>query len=263
MKQVLIKRLVGITLSLVAICTVAIAQSNNNNAPMTNAAVVKLVKAGFKEKSILAIISSRPAQFDLSTDRMIELKRDGVPEKVILAMLARQQGNDFDDEAFMDDGFFNSPMNGSSAPANGQQQSAKSTNPNDGSSVDIFGSNGNSRGATRSRGSNQDASGDTITTGSATVKILRPPSEAGSGPAKLEKTPSLNNDAVIELVEAGFSDGTIIRRIEQSPVNFDFTPEKLADLKKHRVSDKILLAMKAAMGVDSNNTPTSNGSPKQ
>ena len=78
---------------------------------------------------------------------------------------------------------------------------------------------------------------------------LRPPSEAGA-PTKLEKTPSLTNDNVVELVEAGFSEGTIIRRIEQSPVAFDLSPEKLADLRKHRVSEKILTAMKAAMGTD-------------
>jgi hypothetical protein len=70
---------------------------------------------------------------------------------------------------------------------------------------------------------------------------------------------------VIELVEAGFSEGTIIRRIEQSPVNFDFTPDKLADLKKHRVTDKIVIAMKTAMGVDTgaSTTPTPNATPKQ
>ena len=36
-------------------------------------------------------------------------------------------------------------------------------------------------------------------------------------------------DAVVELVEAGFSEGTIIRRIEQSPVNFDLSKDKIAE----------------------------------
>jgi len=53
------------------------------------------------------------------------------------------------------------------------------------------------------------------------------------------------------LVEAGFSEGTIIRRIEQSPVEFDLRADKLDELRKHRVSDKILAAMQAAMGNDS------------
>jgi hypothetical protein len=244
------------------------AQSADNNTPLTNAAVVKLVKAGFKEKSIITIIASRPARFDLSTERMIDLKRSGVSEKVILAMLARQEGNEIDDSSWSDDEFFSSSPssptgNSGNSPKDNQTQQ-KATNPNDGSSVDIFGSSGTSRGSTRTRSGNGSSSGDTITTGSATVRILRPPTEAGGAPAKLEKTPSLNNDAVIELVEAGFSEGTIIRRIEQSPVKFDLAPDKLAELKKHRVSDKIVTAMKAAMGEDTaNNSPGSNVTPKQ
>lgn len=260
-KHFFLYRFVILMLFLMVSIVSAPAQSTDN-APLTNSEVVKLVKAGFKEKSLLTIISSRPARFELSTDRMIELKRNGVSEKVILAMIAHQEGGDFSDEGWGDEEFFNS---GNSPGMSSQSQSAKPSNPQDGSSVDIFGSNGSSKGQTKTRNSSGSASGDVITTGSATVKILRPPTEAGgSGPAKLEKTPSLNNDSVIELVEAGFSEGTIIRRIEQSPVNFDLAPEKLADLRKHRVSEKILAAMKTAMGVDNvNNNPTSNVTPKQ
>jgi hypothetical protein len=260
MKRLLFNLSVSLVLSLIATCAVS-AQSNDSHKPLNNAAIVKLVKAGFKEKSIITIIGTRPADFDLSTDRMIELKRNGVTEKVILAMIARQEGNDFDD-SWSDDELFSS-----SSPLKDPGKSSgngNSGNPNDGSTADIFGSGAGSRGATKTRGGSGSVSGDTITTGSATVRILRPPTEAGNGPAKLEKTPSLNNDGVIELVEAGFSEGTIIRRIEQSPVNFDFAPEKLADLKKHRVSDKVVAAMKNAMGVDNgnSNTPSSNA-PKQ
>lgn len=93
--------------------------------------------------------------------------------------------------------------------------------------------------------------GETMTTGSATVRILRPPAEAGGGPMKLEKTPSLNNEAVIKLVEAGFSEGTIIKRIEDSPAEFDLSPQKLEELRRRRVTEAIILAMTAAMGYDS------------
>jgi hypothetical protein len=88
--------------------------------------------------------------------------------------------------------------------------------------------------------------------GSATVRILRPPTEAGgnTSAAKLEKTKSLTNETIVELVEAGFSEGTIIRRIEQSPVEFDLAAAKLDELRKRRVTDKVLAAMKAAMGED-------------
>jgi len=53
---------------------------------------------------------------------------------------------------------------------------------------------------------------------------------------------------VIRLVEAGFSEGTIIKRIEESPVDFDLSPARIADLQKRRVSEAIIAAMNAAMG---------------
>src|SRR5689334_18939825 len=247
MKGVLFSRSLLLVLCLVLGSTTLWAQSANN-APLTNAAVVKLVKAGFKEKSIITIIASRPARFDLSTDRIIELKRTGVSEKVILAMMARQDGTDFNDEAWTDDEFFNKAGGNNTANDATKPGSAGS---GDGSSTDIFGSSGGSKGSTRSRGGSGSSSGDTITTGSATVRILRPPTEAGGAPTKLEKTKSLTNDSICELVEAGFSEGTIIRRIEQSPVEFDLSAPKLEELRKRRVSEKILTAMKAAMGDES------------
>ena len=262
MSNFLLRRVLPLIICLSLGTIVAFSQAQDNNSLLTNASVVKLVKAGFKEKSIITIISSRPAHFELSTERLIDLKRSGVSEKIILAMMARQEGNDFSDEAWSDDEFFTAPLNPSMGST---KDNARAGSPSDGSSVDIFGSSGGSRGTTKSRGGSGSSSGDTITTGSATVRILRPPTEAGDGPAKLQKTPSLNNDAVIELVEAGFSEGTIIRRIEQSPVNFDLAPEKLVELKKHRVSEKIVTAMKTAMGVDpgASTTPTANATPKQ
>ena len=41
---------------------------------------------------------------------------------------------------------------------------------------------------------------------------------------------------------------TIVRRIERSSVDFDLSPARIADLRQHRVGDKILNAMKAATG---------------
>ena len=90
-KHFFLYRFVLLMLCLMVSIVSAPAQSTDN-APLTNSEVVKLVKAGFKEKSLLTIISSRPARFELSTDRMIELKRNGVSEKVILAMIAHQEG---------------------------------------------------------------------------------------------------------------------------------------------------------------------------
>jgi len=233
------------------ICASAWAQSGDSNSLLTNASIVKLVKAGFKDKSIITIISARAVKFDLTTDRLIELKRSGVSEKVILAMMARQEGMDISDEVWTDDETFFNQSTNAAKNSSGSSTKPGNGNPSDGSSVDIFGSSGGSKGSTRSRAGNNSGTDDTITTGSATVRILRPPTEAGGASAKLEKTQSLTNDAVCELVEAGFSEGTIIRRIENSPVEFDLSAAKVEELRKKRVSEKIISAMKAAMGDES------------
>ena len=101
--------------------------------------------------------------------------------------------------------------------------------------------------------------GETVTTGSATVRILRPSAEAGGAPVKMEKTPTLTNDSVIKLVEAGFSEGTIIKRIEDSPAAFVLTSSKLEELRRRRVSEAIIVAMTVAMGDESAGSPTRKG----
>ena len=214
---------------------------------LTNASIVKLAKAGFKEKTIISIIGSRIPNFDLSPDRMIELKRNGVSEKVIIAMLARQEGLDMlDDETWADEEFITGGIDPQMRSGSG------STAPPADGGTNIFGSGGGVKGRSKSQGRDGSIDTDTVTTGSATVRLIKPPTEAGGAPtsAKLEKTKSLTNDSIIELVEAGFSEGTIIRRIEQSPVEFDLAADKLEELRKRRVSDKVLAAMKAAMGDD-------------
>ena len=259
MKHYLSNRAALLLLCGILSCATAWAQAKPNSQPMTNAEVQRLVKAGFKEKSVIAIISVRPPRFDLSTERMIELKKNGVSEKIILAMLARQQGMDVSD--WGDDAFFNDRT---TAKPNDSSQSSNSGN---GSSTDIFGSSGSAQSKTKTRGGvDGSAEGDTQLTGSATVRIIRPPTEAGGNSLKLEKVPTLKNDSIIDLVEAGFSEGTIVRRIEQSPVDFDLSPEKVADLRRHRVTDRVLTAMKTAMGDNpkaSGAASTPNGTPRR
>jgi hypothetical protein len=229
----------------------ASASGADADAPLTNAAIVKLVRAKFSEKTIVAIIRARPAQFDLSPDRLIELKKSGVGERIILSMLARAEGDAFsasDDagDAFADDPFFDGMSGRTHAPEAGKPSKGQG-DPNE---VNIFGSSGGARGRTRSRAGGGAADGDTQTTGSASVRILRtPPEPGGSNGAqpRLERTPTLTNDSIIELVEAGFSEGTIIRRIDSSPVAFDFAPAKLAELRRRRVGEPVIAAMRAAM----------------
>jgi hypothetical protein len=232
---------------------VASAQTQTQPQALNNAAVVKLTKAGFKEKTIISIINSRVPNFDLSPDRMIDLKRSGVSEKVIVAMLSRQEGIEMfaDDETWSDEAFMTQGLDPQMNSKPGASGSGGGSVPSDGG-TNIFGSGGGVKGRSKTQGRDGSIDTDTITTGSATVKIIRPPTEPGGAPTstKLEKTKSLTNDSIIELVEAGFSEGTIIRRIEQSPVEFDLAADKLEELRRRRVSDKVLAAMKAAMGED-------------
>ena len=210
--------------------------AQSTHAPLTNAAVVKLVRAGFKDKTIIAIINSRPTRFNLDPDRLIDLKRNGVNENIILAMLAQEDGFVLSDDDWSTGSMLGRPQNQSGA---------------NGNSADIFGGSSGSRSKSGGRGQGGGNEVDSTTTGSATVRILRPPSEAGnSSSLKLEKTPTLTNDSVIKLVEAGFSEGTIIKQIEESPAEFDLSTDKLVELRRRRVTDPIIAAMTAAMRDD-------------
>lgn len=202
-------------------------------APLTNAGVVQLVKAGFREKTIITIINNRPSDFKLDTDDLIKLKRHNVSENIILAMLSSQLGtfviNDGDNWEI-------------------------DASPSQGQGTGIFGSGGSSQSSSRSRAGQGGNQSEGTVTGSATVRIIKPPVEGGENASpKLEKTPALDNEGVIRLVEAGFSEGTIIKRIEESPVDFDLSPGKLNDLYKRRVTDAIVTAMRRAMGETSPN----------
>jgi len=235
-----------ITLLLLAGSAFGVQAQTKDEGPMTNAEVIKLVKAGFKEKTVVLIIASRIPKFDLTSDQMIKLKRAGVSENIIVAMLARQEGTDVpaDDSSWGDDPFFNSKLD----PKDG---SAKGSSAGSDGGTSIFGNSSGSRQRQSTRTGNGSGSDESNLSGSATVRLIKPPSESGGGTAaKLEKTKSLTNDSIVELVEAGFSEGTIIRRIEQSPVEFDLAADKLEALRKKRVTDKVIVAMKAAMGED-------------
>lgn len=57
-------------------------------APLTNADVVKLMKLDLGDEIVIAKINQAKAvNFELSTDGLIQLKRDGVSKEVISAML--------------------------------------------------------------------------------------------------------------------------------------------------------------------------------
>ena len=57
---------------------------------LTNIEVLKLLDAGLTPQLIIKKISNGATQFDMSTASIIELKKRGMPEEVILAMIDRQ-----------------------------------------------------------------------------------------------------------------------------------------------------------------------------
>src|SRR5712691_11421712 len=97
------------TISLAALLglfsSLSVVAQQRSNAPLTNASIVKLVRAGFKEKTVIAIIRSHQNQFNLDPDRLIELKQSGVSESVILSMLSQDDSGLFTEDGWADDAF--------------------------------------------------------------------------------------------------------------------------------------------------------------
>lgn len=218
---------------------------------LTNEAIINLTRAKFKERTIITLIRTSETAFDISTAKLLELKKRGVNERIISEMiertnygLAAQRLTTLRDDEFFakdDDAFFNGPVF-KELPT---EKEAKKREDE----AMIFGSQSGSGSKTRSRGlggPNRDSNRQGEVTGSATVRIIRPPSESGGEP-KLQHAPKLDNKGVLDMVQAGFSEGTVIRKIESSQVDFDLSPKTLEDLRKNRVSERIINAMKTAM----------------
>src|SRR6185503_9354391 len=162
MKHTLIRLAI---ISLISCAAALHSNAQESEAPLTNTAIVKLVHAGFKEKTVVAIIHNRPNKFNLNPDRLIELKRSGVSENIILAMLAHNESFVLNDDEWLD----NSGFRGS----NNKVGDANSNSEPEGSN--IFGSSSGSRSQNSGRGVNGEHNGEITTSGSATVRILRPP----------------------------------------------------------------------------------------
>jgi hypothetical protein len=57
--------------------------------PLTNDSIMKLVKAGLGEGTIISIVDTQPGKYSVGADDIAALKKAGVSEKVITAMLDR------------------------------------------------------------------------------------------------------------------------------------------------------------------------------
>ena len=59
-------------------------------APLTNASIVKMVKGGLAEPTIVSAIEASDVQFDVSPDGLIALKQAGISDTLIQVMIAAQ-----------------------------------------------------------------------------------------------------------------------------------------------------------------------------
>src|SRR5262245_63412919 len=115
------------SLCLVTILALASARAANAQNPpdnkrevLTNDAIINLSKAGFKDRTIINLIRNSETAFDISTLKLVELKKRGVNEKVINEMVERtnfrvaaQRLTSLRDDEFFskdDDAFFNGPI---------------------------------------------------------------------------------------------------------------------------------------------------------
>lgn len=221
---------------------------------LNNESIVSLSKAGFKEKTIVTLIRTSDTAFDISTPKLVDLKKRGVSERIISEMIERTNTGEAirrmtslrNDEFFSkdDDAFFNGSQIFKELPS---EKEAKKKEDE----AMIFGSKSGSRSKSQTSGygtagpaSERDRQSEV--TGAATVKLIRPSGESGAAP-KLERAPKLDNQGVLEMIQAGFSEGTIIRKIESSQVEFDLSQKALANLRQNRVSERIIKAMTSAM----------------
>ncbi|MBS1788946.1 MAG: hypothetical protein JST85_14545 [Acidobacteria bacterium] len=230
----------------------AYAQEPKPREILTNESIVSLTKAGFKERTIITLIRTSETAFDISTLKLVELKKRSVSERIITEMIEITNRRDLaqrlttlrDDEFFAkdDEAFFNG------SPVFKELPTEKEARKKEEEAM-IFGSQSGGKSKARSRGfgPNGDREDSSEVMGSASVRIVRPSGETSGATPKLERAPKLDNGGVLEMVQAGFSEGTIIRKIESSQVEFDLSPKAVEDLKKNRVSERVLSAMKTAM----------------
>jgi hypothetical protein len=76
-------------LALVAVMALALpAATSVAQEVLTNDSVVQMIKAGLPESVVVSKIRSTPTKFDLKTDSLVNLKKAGVSDKVLEAMMA-------------------------------------------------------------------------------------------------------------------------------------------------------------------------------
>jgi len=181
-------------------------------ATLTNDDIAKLVKSGLSEDFILNLIDQQGFRLSSDVPRLIELKNNGVSERIIAAVAQKNPPR----EPFTSYGLI---------------QLAQSQF-RDGFLLDLV--------------NRQTAQ---ITTDSARLIELK---RAGlSEPVisaiikKSSPVEPMTDDAVAQLVKAGFSEGFIINLLNRQSVKFSGDAGRIVELKQAGVSERILVAMVA------------------
>jgi hypothetical protein len=81
-----------VCLLLVAVCLAASSNTFAQDEVMTNDEVISLAKAGLNSSIIVNKIRTSKSNFDLSTDALIKLKKAGVSDEIVNAMLEAKSG---------------------------------------------------------------------------------------------------------------------------------------------------------------------------
>jgi hypothetical protein len=80
------KRICAYLLIILVVTTGLLAQSSKK--PLTNADVIDMVQAGLGESTVLLVIKNSGTNFDTSPQALIELKKKGVSQSIMDAMLS-------------------------------------------------------------------------------------------------------------------------------------------------------------------------------
>src|SRR5882762_4595087 len=64
-----------------------------SQAALDNATILKLVKAGIGEDTIMGMVNQQPGKYALSAEDIIALKSAGISEKLIAMMIVRNGAN--------------------------------------------------------------------------------------------------------------------------------------------------------------------------
>lgn len=59
---------------------------------LTNESVLRLIKAGIGDDTVIGMVKTQPSRFSLNSDAVIQLKSGGVPDRIIAAMVAKGEG---------------------------------------------------------------------------------------------------------------------------------------------------------------------------